>query len=319
MTPTPSYYNPYIPLRSRLQYSPIMDYSPLPDFREPLSTPPKLSLFSLPSKPSTLPDGPTPPPNMVANVPFLWEEAPGKPRKTYVTTTGSTSAIDDDPTKSKVVRSLDLPPRLTATTASPANYKSGEKLVNNVRIQIVPSPTSTVLSKQPYEVNNVRIQIVPSPTTVLSGPYEGHLYPSNTLGTSVNSSNDSDNNKSIKGKMRMPLRKLMRKEKSAIVKFGSWRWQSFRDSTDHGGKVDRSPSSGRFCSWRWDSFADTFGGSSGSLGSSFRDLHKSVDSNGKITRKNSFPFAKGTTSGRFLASMFGTLKQAMPWRSRRQE
>lgn len=79
-----------------------------PKCKQPLSTPPKLSLFSLPYKPP-IPDGLTPPLNTAAAIPFLWEEAPGKPR----------SIVSGDPPKSKTVRSLDLPPRLAAL--SPAN------------------------------------------------------------------------------------------------------------------------------------------------------------------------------------------------------
>ncbi|XP_076952002.1 uncharacterized protein LOC143625588 [Bidens hawaiensis] len=202
---------------------------PVPEFQQ--STPPKLSLFSLPSKPP--PDGVTPPPNTVATIPFLWEEAPGKPKCT------TTSTSTNIPPKSKTVRSLDLPPRLT--TLSP---------------------------------NNI---IVPSPTTVLGGPYEG-VHGSNVTLESCPESG---------GKIRMPLRKLMRKEP---VEFRSWRWdgESFKDIGD-----DRSPES-RFCSWRWDS--------GGKIG--------------KVSRKNSFVFDNGSTSG-FLANMYGTLKLAMPWKSRR--
>ncbi|KAI3691071.1 hypothetical protein L2E82_49288 [Cichorium intybus] len=83
---------------------------------------------SLPTKPTTLPDGPTPPPNTVATIPFLWEEAPGKPRPTST----------DDPPKSKAVRSLDLPPRDYTCNGT-----------NSVGIEIILSST-TVLGG-PYE------------------------------------------------------------------------------------------------------------------------------------------------------------------------
>ncbi|KAK9075234.1 hypothetical protein SSX86_003555 [Deinandra increscens subsp. villosa] len=254
------------------------------DFPAPeLSTPPKLSLFSLPSKPQ--PDvGVTPPVNaLAAAVPFLWEEAPGKPRPT---------AASDDPPKSKAVRSLDLPPRLAAfSPANNGNNRHRDKLGNNVAVEIIPSPT-----------------------TVLGGPYEG-VYASNIALESSekmvvdNSNNKSDRN-SNKGKSSMPLRKLMRKDRSP-VKFRSWRWErdGFGDIDD--GRSDRSPTV-TFCSWRWDSFRDIGGGSDGGRGGSFNSGCKI----GKIARKNSFTFENGSTS-RFLANMYGTLKQAIPWRSRR--
>ncbi|KAI3508126.1 hypothetical protein L1887_23128 [Cichorium endivia] len=258
---------------------------PAPEFREPISTPPKLSLFSLPTKPTTLPDGPTPPPNTVATIPFLWEEAPGKPRPTTT----------DDPPKSKTVRSLDLPPRLTTTVGATSNG-----------------------------TNSVGMEIIPSPTTVLGGPYEGVYTSKSIMGSPEKVVVRSSSGKS-KGKIRMPLRNLMRKERSP-VKVNSWRWDSFSDIRDDRG--DRSPSV-KFCSWRWDSFRDMGGGKSGSGGgsgggggsisSSFDELQKSLDSDtkiAKVTRKNSFSFVNGTSSG-FLADMYMTFKQAMRRRSRR--
>ncbi|KAL4557181.1 hypothetical protein LXL04_035353 [Taraxacum kok-saghyz] len=253
---------------------------PAPEFREPISTPPKLSIFSLPSKPTTLLDGPTPPPNTVATIPFLWEEAPGKPRTTTT----------NDPPKSKAVRSLDLPPRLTATVGTTS------------------------------KITNVGgMEIIPSPTTVLGGPYEGVYSSKSIMGSPEKVVVSSNSGKSTKGKIRMPLRNLMRKERSP-VKFSSSRWDS----------GDRSPYSVKFCSWRWDSFRDIGGGKSGgvscggvggggSLSSSFDDLQKSLDSNSKITKvtkKNSFTFVNRTASG-FLADMYGNFKHAMQWRSRR--
>ncbi|PWA81986.1 hypothetical protein CTI12_AA181420 [Artemisia annua] len=259
-----------------------------PETKEPITTPPKLLLFSLHSKKPTLPDGLTPPPFATAAVPFLWEEAPGKPRLTKA----------DDPPKSKIVRSLDLPPRLITTTMSPINDgKDSNKLGNNDGIEIIPSPT-----------------------TVLDGPYEG-TYVSIPYVRSQEKVVASSNNNSTKtkGKVRMPLKKLMRKEKSP-VKFSSWRWDSFRDID--GGKVVGSKSL-KFCSWRWDSFRDSGRGvnvrGGGSICSSVDDLESSFDSggkNGKVTRRSSFTFGNGITSG-FLANMYGTLKQVIPWRSRR--
>ncbi|KAI3705890.1 hypothetical protein L1987_76139 [Smallanthus sonchifolius] len=228
---------------------------PAPEFKQSISTPPKLSLFSLPSKPPTLPDGLTPPCNTVAAIPFLWEEAPGKPRST----------ASDDPPKSKIVKSLDLPPRLA--TMSPAN--NGK---------------------------NVGIEIIPSPTTVLGGPYEG-VYASNLAIESSEKEVVVSNNDKSKRKIRMPLRKLMRKERSP-VRFRSWRWDRYKDSFRDidGGRGDRSPSA-RFCSWRWDSFRD-MGGGGGDRGGSFDSGSKI----GKVTRRHSFTFDNGSTSS-FLVRM----------------
>ncbi|KAL6012977.1 hypothetical protein ACLOJK_003467 [Asimina triloba] len=65
---------------------------------EPSSTP-KLSFYSLPPKPPSEPAGMlTPPFRPPASVPFLWEEAPGRPRN-----------LDSKPPSA---RGLDLPPRL---------------------------------------------------------------------------------------------------------------------------------------------------------------------------------------------------------------
>ncbi|KAF5810187.1 hypothetical protein HanRHA438_Chr04g0176021 [Helianthus annuus] len=232
---------------------------PAPELEEAISTPPKLSLFSLPSKPLTLlPEGLTPPLNTMAAIPFLWEEAPGKPRST----------VADDPPKSKTVRSLELPPRL-ATLSPTGDHNHRDKLGNI----------------------NVGLDVIPSPTTVLGGPYEGALEEKAVVVGS----------KTKGGRVRMPLRKLMRKERSS---FRSWRWDNkdiFRDDIDDGGGGDRSPSI-RFCSWRWDSFRDTPAAAGGG--------HIGI-------KRNSFAtFNNASTSG-FLASMYGTFKQAMPWRSRR--
>ncbi|KAI7734764.1 hypothetical protein M8C21_000684, partial [Ambrosia artemisiifolia] len=218
---------------------------PLPESKQPAYTPPKLALFSLPSKP--LPDGLTPPSNTVAAIPFLWEEAPGKPR----------SIAADDPPKSKTVRSLGLPPRL-------ANFSPANNIDNH---------------RDKLGNNNVGIEIIPSPTTVLGGPYEG-AYASNLP---LESSDKAAIGSKTKGKVRMPLRKLMSKE-SSPVKFQSWRWDKDRHIDD--GRGDRSPSI-RFCSWRWDSFRDI--GSGGSFGSSSKI--------GKVARRNSFIFDSGSTSG----------------------
>ncbi|XP_021658005.2 uncharacterized protein At4g00950 [Hevea brasiliensis] len=84
---------------------------------------PKLSFFSLPSKPQESPGLSTSPIHTLASVPFLWEEAPGKPRP------WTTNQVHPN---SKTARCLELPPRLFC-----------EARVNNM-----PSPT-TVLD-EPY-------------------------------------------------------------------------------------------------------------------------------------------------------------------------
>ncbi|KAI3987972.1 hypothetical protein MKX01_021086, partial [Papaver californicum] len=83
---------------------------------EPTSAP-KLSLFSLPNQ-SPEPTGMlTPPLRPPASVPFLWEEAPGKPR------VGCRENSSND-----VARCLELPPRL----------------LSEVKITEIPSPTTVL-------------------------------------------------------------------------------------------------------------------------------------------------------------------------------
>ncbi|KAK4835016.1 hypothetical protein QYF36_003936 [Acer negundo] len=66
--------------------------------------PPKLALFSFPTKGKQAP--PAPPVHTGASVPFQWEEAPGKPRP---------GCSESKPSSSTVARSLELPPRLVLT------------------------------------------------------------------------------------------------------------------------------------------------------------------------------------------------------------
>lgn len=89
------------------------------------SSTPKLSLYSLPSKPPPPPGSLTPPLHTVASIPFQWEEAPGKPRPVSLATSNY---------KSRAARCLDLPPRL---------------LTERSRVTNIASPT-TVL-EGPYE------------------------------------------------------------------------------------------------------------------------------------------------------------------------
>lgn len=71
---------------------------------DPSSTPPKLSLYSLPTQRPEPPGMATPPLRVRVSVPFSWEEAPGKPRK-------EPAPSDPRPSPS---RGLELPPRLVA-------------------------------------------------------------------------------------------------------------------------------------------------------------------------------------------------------------
>ncbi|KAK8484404.1 hypothetical protein V6N13_046771 [Hibiscus sabdariffa] len=80
--------------------------------------PPKLSLYSLPSKAKEPSWMATPPIHTSVSIPFKWEEAPGKPRPC-----GAASQ-----SKPHSVRCLELPPRLLA-----------EAKVSNM-----PSPTTTL-------------------------------------------------------------------------------------------------------------------------------------------------------------------------------
>lgn len=94
---------------------------------------PKLPLFSYPmNRGYETPGLATPPVNIAGSVPFLWEEAPGKPRSS-VRKPPRSNQIGD---KRGVVRCLELPPRLEASKSSTA--KANE----------------------------------PSPTIVLDGPYD---------------------------------------------------------------------------------------------------------------------------------------------------
>ncbi|XP_019200306.1 PREDICTED: uncharacterized protein At4g00950 [Ipomoea nil] len=97
---------------------------------EPKATP-KLSLTKFPiSKPSRVPLAAlTPPLHAPASIPFLWEEAPGKPRTSAV----ACEASPPQPRNSKTVcRSLDLPPRLLMNNESAA------------KMTTTPSPTTVL-------------------------------------------------------------------------------------------------------------------------------------------------------------------------------
>lgn len=121
-----------------------MDFDDEDDY-EPSATP-KLSLSKLPNRQIRATFiMPTPPNKTLASVPFQWEEAPGKPRRTANTSpstqnsTGSTTAA----------RRLDLPPRLLVLT-------------NNT--------TTTTDSSNKFSASFY------SPTTVLDGPDRGQSF-----------------------------------------------------------------------------------------------------------------------------------------------
>ncbi|KFK26907.1 hypothetical protein AALP_AA8G309100 [Arabis alpina] len=82
---------------------------------------PKLPLFSYPmNRAYETPGLATPPVNIAGSVPFLWEEAPGKPRSSLRKPSRSNQIGE----KRGVVRCLELPPRLEACKASTVNEPS---------------------------------------------------------------------------------------------------------------------------------------------------------------------------------------------------
>uniref|UniRef100_A0A1J3K1Z2 Uncharacterized protein n=1 Tax=Noccaea caerulescens TaxID=107243 RepID=A0A1J3K1Z2_NOCCA len=97
---------------------------------------PKLPLFSYPmNRAYETPGLATPPVNIAGSVPFLWEEAPGKPRN-FVRKPPRSNQTGEK--RGAVVRCLDLPPRLLLPGESCKSSTANE----------------------------------PSPTTVLDGPYD---------------------------------------------------------------------------------------------------------------------------------------------------
>ncbi|XP_010924908.1 uncharacterized protein At4g00950 [Elaeis guineensis] len=85
---------------------------------DPSSTPPKLSLYSLPSQRRRPAGMATPPLRVPVSVPFSWEEAPGKPRK-------EPGLRDSRPSPSHGWhRGLDLPPRMVVEEMRSNNLSS---------------------------------------------------------------------------------------------------------------------------------------------------------------------------------------------------
>ncbi|XP_010537078.1 PREDICTED: uncharacterized protein At4g00950-like [Tarenaya hassleriana] len=97
---------------------------------------PKLPLYSLPmtNRATETPGLATPPVNIAGTVPFLWEEAPGKPRARSGDDVTAAVSKGSGKKQNGVVRSLELPPRMSDAAG---------KMAGND----------------------------PSPTTVLHGPY----------------------------------------------------------------------------------------------------------------------------------------------------
>ncbi|KAF5188277.1 hypothetical protein FRX31_022133 [Thalictrum thalictroides] len=94
---------------------------------EPSSTTPKLSFFSLPNHQVPEPPGMlTPPLQRQASIPFLWEEAPGKPR---FPPSSSSSSNTTTTTNKSLARCLELPPRL---------------ILSEFKMTEMPSPTTVL-------------------------------------------------------------------------------------------------------------------------------------------------------------------------------
>ncbi|XP_043716063.1 uncharacterized protein At4g00950-like [Telopea speciosissima] len=107
------------------------------------TAPQKLSLFSLPvPQQSSDPSGMlTPPFRPPASVPFLWEEAPGKPLLTSNSSSSSSSS-------SAIARCLELPPRLQLTEAS-NNTPSPTTVLDGPYVRRSSSFTSPSVDRDP--------------------------------------------------------------------------------------------------------------------------------------------------------------------------
>ncbi|KAF8114538.1 hypothetical protein N665_0036s0066 [Sinapis alba] len=111
------------------------------DDQERFCETPKLPLFLIPlNRPSDTPGLATPPVNIAGSVPFLWEEAPGKPRV----------SDENKPPASKqnavgggrgVVRCLELPPRMispaSANEPSPTTVLDGPYVVPRRSLSVI--------------------------------------------------------------------------------------------------------------------------------------------------------------------------------------
>ncbi|XP_022158043.1 uncharacterized protein At4g00950-like [Momordica charantia] len=93
-------------------------WSEPPHATEPSSTP-TLSLSQLLPEPPWMP---TPPRLTLASIPFLWEEAPGKPRQC------AGSQAPPSPPLPPGERTLELPPRLQTALPSPTTVLDGPEI-----------------------------------------------------------------------------------------------------------------------------------------------------------------------------------------------
>ncbi|AEE85396.1 hypothetical protein AtNW77_Chr4g0305621 [Arabidopsis thaliana] len=83
------------------------------DDQERFCATPKLPLFSIPfNRACDTPGLATPPVNIAGSVPFLWEEAPGKPRVSDENKPLASKQNEREGGGGGVVRCLELPPRL---------------------------------------------------------------------------------------------------------------------------------------------------------------------------------------------------------------
>ncbi|ESQ54477.1 hypothetical protein EUTSA_v10027290mg [Eutrema salsugineum] len=102
---------------------------------------PKLPLFSIPLNRATETPGlATPPVNIAGSVPFLWEEAPGKPRVSDENNPPATKKNAGE--GGGVVRCLELPPRLTlqlaaANEPSPTTVLDGPYVIPRRSLSVI--------------------------------------------------------------------------------------------------------------------------------------------------------------------------------------
>lgn len=160
------------------------------ELSDTFSPTPKLSLFSLPDH---TPDPPTetvtPPFQTPASVPFKWEEAPGKPHRSFA----GDRALGEAPAKPKVARCLELPPGKITNTPSPSSSLDGpgvsfrKMLKGEGNIMSTPSPSSVLdgLGSGPKVSKTMsfsfrklikgegKIANMPSLSSVVDGPESG--------------------------------------------------------------------------------------------------------------------------------------------------
>ncbi|KFK29302.1 hypothetical protein AALP_AA7G115600 [Arabis alpina] len=98
------------------------------DDQERFCATPKLPLFSIPlNRASETPGLATPPVNIAGSVPFVWEEAPGKP-------------LVSELVQAKLVRCLELPPRLifpAMNELSPTTVLDGPNVITRRSLSVI--------------------------------------------------------------------------------------------------------------------------------------------------------------------------------------